>query len=432
MRISSGAALCALLAVPVACSSDTNNGSNDGGPGPDTGAGASNSTGGKSSSGGSSGSAGKTSTGGSTTSTGGSGGSTSSGGKTSTGGTGAGGKTTSPEAGPDSSAGGGNGMPDSGAGGMSTDSGPKPPACPPPTDSTKASLCLTWDVESVIPIPQDPRLDNKGQLIVVVTDPADPTHPKTIMIPPPEADGGLGGEIDISGLPPLLPLGATPIGDVPTTVFVNAYFIDNPEWYLPPISKADFTYGMYVGGYDLAAGVYPKPTPKAITGLTAGAGNIHQMSLTALRRFTTTVKWSQATSQPLQGDGQGPLRIGAYDVSAAKGANPRGGALLGCKDITKGDIPATGFFYRGTRGPDAIWLIADLSDFNFSDPAQPGDVLSLGGGQDGQSAPNSAMIDLAGPDGGNWGNMYSYTIPALNLNAVLPFPGMKPADYHCP
>jgi hypothetical protein len=254
------------------------------------------------------------------------------------------------------------------------------------------------------------------------------------MIPPPEADGGLGGEIDIADLPPLLPLGATPIGDVPTTVVVNAYFIDNPEWYVPPISKADFTYGMYVGGYDLAAGIFPKPTPKPITGLTAGQGNIHPMSLTALRRFTTTVKWSQATSQPLQGDGQGPLRIGAFDVSAAKGAAVRGGALLGCKDITKGDIPATGYFYRGAQGPDNIWLIADLDDFNQTGLAQPGDVLSLGGGQTGDSAPDSSKIALTEPDGGVTAatNGYSFTVPALNLNAVVPFPGTIPGDYHCP
>jgi hypothetical protein len=294
----------------------------------------------------------------------------------------------------------------------------KPPACPPPTDSSKSRLCLTFAPQSVTAT-ADPRLDNKGQLIVVAM--TDPTNPATtvaeIMYPPPEDDGGLGGEIDISELP------AIPLDNMPAHVYVNAYFIDNPEWYAPPISKQGFTYGMYVGGYDLAAGVYPTPTPKPITpDLTAGQGTVHQMSLTALRRFTTTVKYSLVQNMSLIGDGQGPLSVGAFAVSAAKGASVLGGAQLGCKNVTAGDISATGFLYSDS-GTD-MWLIADLSDFNLPGLAQPGDVLALGGGQDGQSAPDSAKITVT--------DSYTYSVPAVTLNIVAPYPGTHAADYHCP
>lgn len=411
-RISSAAALCALLAVPVACSSDNTSGGADAGS-PDSGTGATGS-GGKSSGG----SAGKSSGGSGGSSTGGSAGS-SAGGTSSGGSAGAatGGSKGGPDAGPDSS----TEMPDSGAGGTAADASDgatKPPACPPPTDSSKASVCLSWDIEQVTAT-ADPRLDNKGQLLIEVFDPASatPTVPiqQPIMYPPREADGGLK-EIDISELPTI------PLDNLPTTVVINAVFIDNEEFYAPPISENGFTYGMYVGGYDLAAGVYPNPSPKPITGLVAGQGNLHTMSLTALRRFNTTIKYSLVQNMSLIGDGQGPLSIGAFDVSAAKNAPVRGGVLLGCRDITTGDISTSGYFYKGSG--DDIWLIGDLSDFNLEGLAQPGDVLSLGGGADGQSAPDSQMITVT--------DAYSYDVPAVTLNVVAPYPGTHAADYHCP
>jgi hypothetical protein len=406
IRISSAAALCALLAVPAACSSDNNSNDSDASTGGETGTGGS-STGGAKATGGSGGAA-KGGAGG--TSTGGKGGSA---GVTTTGGA-----TGTPDGGPDATSP-EAGTPDSSAPDAAPD-GPVVHTCGAPADSSKAKLCLTFDPEVVTAIPADPRLDNKGVLVIQVFNPASatPTVPiqQIVYPPPPTEDGGVQEEIGIGELPPI------DLDGLPGTVIISALFVDNNEFFSPLNTQHLLTYGMYVGGYDLAAGILPAPTPKPIP-LTIGQGTLHSTSLTALRRFTTTVKYallSQPVQQVLADDGQGPLSIGVFDAPAASGMNPKGGVRLGCKDITAGDIPATGFFY----GTADRWLIGDLDDFNLPGLSQPGDVLSLGAGSDGKSAPDSQKITVS--------DQYSFTIPAITMNVVAPVPGTKPAAFHCP
>ncbi len=394
IRISCGAAMCALLAVPMACSSDNSSGGS-----PEAGT-----TGGATGSGGSA-SGGKTSTGGTTSATGGASGS--GGSVVGTGGTtgGSGGTATG------GAATGGSGGSSTGGSGGSAEAGTPDggPACSAPANAADAKVCLTFDPEKITVLDR-PDLDGKGTLIIQAFDTANPSSTtvplKTIFYPPP-TDAGLA-TTDVYSLPQI------DIDGLPETAYVRVLFVDNPAWFL---TQSGLTYGMFIGGFDLTQGVLPPPALRALP-LTKGKGTLKAETLTALRLFTTTVKLMDSVTPA--DDGQGPISVGAFDVAAAAGQPVLGGVQLPCTDITKGPVNVTGFLY----GSGDFWLIGQLDDFNQGGLSKPGSIVSLGGGTNGQSAPDSQKVTVAA-------DQYSLSVQQVTLNFVIPgSTGFAP--YACP
>lgn len=398
IRISCGAAMCALLAVPMACSSDNSSGGS-----PEAGT-----TGGETGSGGSA-SGGKASTGGTANATGGASGS--GGAVVGTGGTtgGSGGAATGGASG--SATGGAAGSGTGGAGGSAEAGAPDGgPACSGPANAADAKVCLTFNPETVTLL-QRPDLDGKGTLIVQAFDTATPgatTVPlKTIFYPPP-TDAGLA-TTDVYSLPQI------DIDGLPETAYLRVLFIDNPAWFL---TQTGLTYGMFVGGFDLTQGVLPPPPLRAVS-LAKGKGTLKAENLTALRLFTTTVTLGLLQGQAIADDGQGPLSVGAFDVAAPASQPVLGGVVLPCTDITKGPVDVAGFLY----GTGDFWLVGQLDDFNKGGASAPGSLVSLGAGPTGQSAPDSQKVTIA--------DQYSVSVPQVTLDVVLPGSGGF-AHYACP
>ncbi|HEX4476152.1 MAG TPA: hypothetical protein VH142_13795 [Polyangiaceae bacterium] len=395
IRISCGAALCALFAGPIACSSDNSSGGS-----PEAGT-----TGGETSSGGSA-SGGKTSTGGTTSATGGTNGS--GGTVAGTGGTngGSGGAATGGSTGSGGSGGTGTGGSGGSAEAGTPDGGV---ACGAPANAADAKVCLSFDPEKITELNR-PDLDGQGTLIIQAFDtatPSDTTEPlKTIFYPPP-TDAGLA-TTDVYSLPQI------DIDGLPETAYIRVLFVDNPAWFL---TQSGLTYGMFIGGFDLTQGVLPPPALRALP-LTKGKGTLKVESLTALRLFTTTVKLMDGVTPA--DDGQGPMSVGAFDVAAAAGQPVLGGVQLPCTDITKGPVDVSGFLY----GDGDFWLIGQLDDFNQGGLSKPGSIVSLGGGTNGQSAPDSQKVTVAA-------DQYSLSVPLITLNFVIPG-STGFAHYACP
>ena len=40
---------------------------------------------------------------------------------------------------------------------------------------------------------------------------------------------------------------------------IRVLFVDNPAWFAPPISRQTLVFGLFVGGYNLNAGLEPPP-----------------------------------------------------------------------------------------------------------------------------------------------------------------------------
>ncbi len=402
LRISSAAALCALIAVPAACSSDSSpiNGQPEAGTGGETGSGGAKGSGGSKSTGGHSGSTVDASTGGTV----GAGGSTDAG----TGG--------SSKGGADTGAGGGTTTLDSGAPDAEVDSGPPP--CAAPEKPSDARICLTWDPE-VINATADPRMNLQGTMIVAIYDTDNPgptTVPLFSTIYPPLDSMGKPVDTDLATLPEIdANIAHTDPDAGGRTVYLRALFVDNAQWFL---NKTVLTYGMFVGGFDLTQGVNPPPKLRPIT-LTTGKGVLHSTHLTAFKRFTTKVGLAD-TVIPAD-DAQGPISVGAFNVSAPSMQPVLGGVQLPCTDLKKGPVDVTGFLY----GTGDFWIVAQLDDFNKGGLSMPGSIVSLGGGANFQSALPSQKVTVAA------GDYAAADIPLISLNVVVPgSTGFAP--YACP
>ena len=402
IRFSLGAAAAsALLAVPMACSDDTTPGST---PEAGTGSGGDEGTGGKASTGGKAG-GGATATGG-MMSSGGQGGGAAGAGGGAKGGSDAGGPETGPgvpEAGTDSSVDGGH------------DAGPPP--CSPPENANDAKVCLTWKPDTITPVTSDPNLDLVGLMIIQFFDTPNPATGaagfKELTYPSLPDGGGLR-TTNIHDLPQI------DVDGLPETVYMRVIFVDNvPGFFSNPTT---LTWGLFVGGFDLTAGVVPKPALRKLT-LKKGAGTLHLTSLTALRKFSIgSIELATGTTPP--DDGQGPLSVGAFNTDLPSNAPVLGGVELGCKNITAGPIQnVTGFLY-GPGNNGNFWIGAQLDDYNQGGTIKPGFIVSLGG-TGGQTIMDSQKVTLT-PD------QYSVTLAKVSLNYVIPISGTPPAHYACP
>jgi hypothetical protein len=429
IRISLGAAVCALLAIPVACSDD------DAPPADNTeaGTGGEDGTGGKGSGGkggsANGGSAGKAN-GGSGGSMGGSSGAGGAGGKA--GSAGAGGKATGGTDGgtdvpdaeppvPDGSAGSGGSAGDAG------DAAPPVNPCPDPAELTdgnpnNAKVCLTFAPETMALSTTETTLDGKGVLLIQFydTDTLTPTTVplKAIQYPPPPATVLTANE-SVYSLPQI------DVEGLPETVYMRVLFVDNQGFFVPAVKT--LTWGMFIGGLDLSAGVLPPPKLRKLT-LTNDKGTLHPTTLTALRRISTTVELGTLDtahgSDAIKDDGQGPISVGCFDVSAPSNQPVRGGVALPCTNINAGPKAANAFTY----GSGDRWVGAQLDDFNQGGTAKPGNIASLGGGTGGQSILDSQRITFAA-------DQYSATLTKVVLNFVIPgaTPPTAPfVPYACP
>ena len=432
IRISLGAAVCALLAIPVACSDDEAPPADntEGGTGGDDGTGG-KATGGK---GGSAngGNAGKAN-GGAGGSTGGASGAGGAGGKAGSAGTG--GKAAG---GTD----GGTGVPDAeppvpdgsaGSAGDGGDGAVPPNPCPDPAETQDANadnakVCLQFAPEQIAVSTTDVQLDGKGVLLIQFYDTDSPvagvTVPlKQVQYPPPPATPLTANEsvysipqIDVEGLPEI--------------VYMRALFVDNQLFLQKPTT---LTWGMFVGGLNLAAGVLPPPKllqlKKAGTDkLTNDKGTLLSPPLVALRKITTSVELGTLDtahgSDSIKDDGQGPISVGCFDVSAPSNQPVRGGVALPCTNINSGPVAAIAFTY----GSGDRWVGGQLDDFNQGGTAKPGNIASLGGGASGQSILDSQKVTFAA-------DQYSATLAKVVLNFVIPgaTPPTAPfVPYACP
>jgi len=428
IRISLRAAVCALLAIPVACSDD------DAPPADNTeaGTGGDDGTGGKGSGGkggsANGGSAGKAN-GGSGGLTGGSSGAGGAGGKAGSAGTGgkaAGGTdggTDVPDAEPP--------VPDGSAGsaGDAGDAAPPVNPCPDPEELTDANadnakVCLKLVPETITFISADPRLDGNGTLIVQFFDSAKPAPGApalaAIQYPPPSNPPAVPpATVPIAQLPPIIPFEG-----LPETVYMRVLFVDNATWFQAPTS---LTWGMFIGGFDLTQGVFPPPPPLRPITLTKGKGTLLSTNLRALRRVTIGSLELAAGTTP-KDDGQGPISIGAFNVAAPSGAPVLGGARLPCTNLQAAPVTnATSFLFTSFGQGGDFWIGAQLDDFNQLGNAQPGTIASLHA--DGtQTILDSQKVTVAA-------DAYAVTVPKVELNFVIPGATLGTAPwihYACP
>jgi hypothetical protein len=231
------------------------------------------------------------------------------------------------------------------------------PACAPPSDGSKAALCIVLAPEPMTLVPSDLALDGKGVLFLEVFDTPNPDLPDggtqqalagTVL--PPPADAGLG-EV------PLATLASTPIrfdGLPGKTVYARGFFADNAAAIK---TGGELVPGTWIGGYDLSNGVKDALPIQPIT-LAAGSAKTSTLPLVALRRLLVSV--SRASTVTPAGDGQGPLQVLAIDTQKPGPSSKLFGlGRLGCADlsgtasvIVKGAVAGTGPF----------WLMAFLDD----------------------------------------------------------------------
>jgi hypothetical protein len=253
---------------------------------------------------------------------------------------------------------------DSGGGADAAKAAPDAGACAPPSDPTKAALCITFTAEALQLLPSVPEFDGKGALLVAVQASAMPDGGPTLgsrVFPDP--DGGRdAGLVDIS-----LPLPGVRIDGLPaTTVYPQALFIDDPGAGLKTPKP-----GWWLGGYDLSNGLQGAPLMPVT--LQAGMSTTVSLDLRALRALSLQV----STSVPPAGNGQGPLTvlvIKGNSVAPDAGAQAWGYGTAACADcVADGGAKAVAFFV----GPGPYYTVPVLDDFGFGGNFPPGAMTSL-------------------------------------------------------
>ncbi len=157
-----------------------------------------------------------------------------------------------------------------------------PMTCAPPTDVTKAALCIIVSPEAIAFVAADPSFDGKGLLAVDVHDTANPDGPDGGSLPAlqgmtfPSGDAG-GAETDLSSPLPQVRFDGLPPGVVyPRVVFVDSRNTDKVGA------------GWWLGGYDLA-NCLKKPTLLSSVTLAPGVATTITIELTALRALGVTL-----------------------------------------------------------------------------------------------------------------------------------------------
>jgi hypothetical protein len=286
------------------------------------------------------------------------------------------------------------------------------PTCPPPSDPTKASLCISATPETIAFVPNDPNLDGKGILAIDVYSMATPDTDGGASAPLasqlfPSQDAGAGAEFDLS-----TPIPMVRFEVAPGTVYPRVVFVDSRTFNAVGA-------GWWLGNYDLSNGLV-KNTPLQPVTLTAGAGTSVAISLTALRRFHVVLTRSATPT----GNGQGPATVVAIPDSVPHaGTTVYGIATNPCAKLT-GNLSAEANGFVFGKGP--YYGVAVLDDFGIGGGGlAPGSLTSLAFADGGVTSPPGTQLTYAP-------NAYLVT-QTLDLDLALPKPpdaGVDPVS--CP
>jgi hypothetical protein len=300
-----------------------------------------------------------------------------------------------------------------GSGGTGTDAG----GCAAPSNASRAALCLTLAPETIA-FESDPRLDGSGVLIVDIHNTPQPDAlsggpdvlPLIRLVHPPQPDGGVPVETSIRNVPELR------FDDLPATVYVRAFFVDNFEMF----AREATTYGVWLGGYDLSVGLVERPPIQAVQ-LAAGAGRSHTLPMIALRRLRATLALAPGVT-PLD-DGQGPAAVVAVrSATELENAQLFGTAGAPCVKLGAGSTAElTGILI----GSGTFFLSAGIDDFNVGGGLPAGGLIALDVNGTEYSLPAATRV-VAGPTA----YTVTHTVP---LNLVVPLgDGGAPPPYACP
>jgi hypothetical protein len=295
-----------------------------------------------------------------------------------------------------------------GADGVAADAAP---SCAPPTDATKAALCVSFTHDALSFLASDPSFDGKGLLAIDVHDTANPDAPDGGSLPAlagmifPMTDGG--AEIDLSGSLPAVRFDALPAG----VAYPRAIFVDSRN-------TQKVGAGWWLGGYDLSSGLRTPALLQPVT-LTAGAGTAVTINLTALRGLGVALTRSVA---PV-GNGQGPATVVlSADLAPVDGGPLFGFASAACANLGAADAsaPATGF----VLGAGPYYAIGVLDDFGDGGGLPPGALTSLELLDGSITSPASARLQYAAS---------AYVVQrALDLELAVPAPDAGPDPVTCP
>jgi hypothetical protein len=283
-------------------------------------------------------------------------------------------------------------------------------SCAPPSDPTKAALCVTLTAETVQFLPNDPQFDGKGLLVLTVHAESMPDggQPLTAPVILPDVDaGGDAGLVDLSQPIPSLRIDGLP----PMTVYPQAVFIDDPGAGLKTPAP-----GWWLGGYDFSNGLQGAPL-KPVT-LQAGASTTVSMDLRALRALSLQV----GTSVTPAGNGQGPLTVLVVDgnsVAPDGGSRAWGFGSAACANcVADGGAKAIAFFV----GSGPYYTVPVLDDFGLGGAFPPGAMTSL----DPDAGLTIPAANLFSP-----GNAYVFS-QAVKLTYVSPAPEGGVDEASCP
>ena len=284
-------------------------------------------------------------------------------------------------------------------------------ACAPPSDPTRAALCITVQPEAVTFVSADPSFDGKGILVADVHDTANPNGAdggslmalQSFMAPP--ADAGMG-ELDLSQPPPVIRFDGLP----PGVVYPRVIFVDSRD-------TKKVGAGWWIGNYDLGRGLR-SPTVLLPVTLQAGSGTSMTVALTALRALTVTLTRSVT---PL-GNGQGPVEVVVTDDPIPTDASALfGAATASCANLADAAAVAANGFVLGAGPYDTL---AVLDDFGLDAGLAPGALTSLVPTDGGYVNPASAR--LAYP-----ASAYVVT-KTLDLDTVVAYPDAGVDPVSCP
>ena len=243
------------------------------------------------------------------------------------------------------------------------------PTCAPPSDPSKAALCITIAPETIAFIQNDARFDGKGVMFVTVYSEAMPPDDGGALLGSPvimpAQDGGADGgvaQMDLSQPVPVVRIDGLPAG----TVYPRAYYFDD----LMDIGTTFVKPGWWLGGYDLSHGLVNAPLLPVT--LQAGAATGTTMDLRALRLLSIDLTASVTPA----GNGQGPLQVlvlDSDDVGPDAGARVFGFGAA-CADVEQDGSASVGAFFVG---PGPYYTFPLLDDFGHGGTFPPGVMTSI-------------------------------------------------------
>jgi hypothetical protein len=282
---------------------------------------------------------------------------------------GGGGVTETGGVGGQAGAGASAGAADGGAGGAGGAAGGA--TCVPPTDPTKAALCLDFDPE-LVELGTTQNDDGVGRLLIQIFDTNNPVFGVT----EPLVQVTRSGQLVTS-------LASERFDGLPSRVFVRTALVDRADAavYIEYGGKAP---GTWLGGYDFRDGDSDTLRLEGIE-LTPGAGTSVTQALTVLRSLTVTVSTSATPAH----DGIGPAVFFPLQSNVVLfGITPSYGIGWNeCADVSDGTttdiegyVIGPGDFYLLTVLDDLMTPEEDFDGFMLSAPALASPLI-LGDGQ---------------------------------------------------